>query len=486
MANEYVYNSNNTVAQGVETHAAALTKTYYESTQKSDPRIIVAMTVGHSDFQHNNKVGWPDFDKGIWKESATSFTVTLDFLQQEVVRRATAYFPNTATTPVPKAWNKKKLYEWLMSHPIPEHLQQHKLMYVAEQINVFQNFIMIENEKANINKDNSLQNWNNKKPYSWLRYYHALVDNEVKDALNQEMMTKSQQELDGRNASRGLLFYQVLANKYNDASWVPESIIMPSVHSDFTISNELPLKSRPLSVEEAKKRFVTSCSSLHIIRNNWKTSGSGRTMVSDSAGSDNIPQYVDKDDQQDFLGSNATHVLYFWELGSQHHILDVITQALSQNVTVDGTRVPQIAQSPSPKRRKQTASTTSSTNIGTDETFEKSLQVVNNITSIQALLESKQRELKQVTNLLSRSVENKTTYEIEQCVTDNKKKKTLLDSVINQLISKINDLEQTETNLKVQVSELQSQLESSIMATKSMSKQDDTSVTSSSTDDLLC
>ena len=171
-----MYNDSNIANQAVGMHDDAYTKLYYDNTQTSDPCIVVAMTVGHSDFQYDNKVGWPDFEKGIWKESTTSFTVTLDFLQQEVVRRATTYYPSICPTPAPKAWNKKKLYEWLISHPIPSHLQQCELMYVAEQINAYQNFILIENEKANICKDNSQQNWNNKKPYSWLQFYYALVD----------------------------------------------------------------------------------------------------------------------------------------------------------------------------------------------------------------------------------------------------------------------------------------------------------------------
>ena len=66
-------------------HSGSNTKAYYESTQTSDPCIIVAMTVGHSTFCCKDGNGWPDFDKGIWKDSTTSFVATLEFLCSEVV-----------------------------------------------------------------------------------------------------------------------------------------------------------------------------------------------------------------------------------------------------------------------------------------------------------------------------------------------------------------------------------------------------------------
>jgi hypothetical protein len=102
------------VTKDMEDDSTALTKVYYDSTKKFDPRIIVAMTVGHSDFQRSNGEAWPEFDKGIWKDSSTPFVATLDFLRNEVTRRAETYFEKDSTKPAPKAWSRKKLNEWLI------------------------------------------------------------------------------------------------------------------------------------------------------------------------------------------------------------------------------------------------------------------------------------------------------------------------------------------------------------------------------------
>ena len=111
------------ITQEIHKHSDADTKAYYDSTQTSDPRVIVAMTVGHASFACKDGSGWPDFDRGIWKDSNTPFVVTLEFLRNEVVHRAGLYY-NSASIPAPKAWNRKKLEEWLIAHPIPTSFQQ--------------------------------------------------------------------------------------------------------------------------------------------------------------------------------------------------------------------------------------------------------------------------------------------------------------------------------------------------------------------------
>ena len=194
-----------------------------------------------------------------------------------------------------------------------------------------------------------------------------------------------------------------------------------------------------------------------------------------------LTQYIDKVDHQDFLGNNPSHILYFWEIGNLHHITDVVVQALHSNVTIDGIRVPHVASSPNIKQQRSNDSKSVSTYVDMNLQLENSLKVVNSLTSIQVLLESKQHELEQVTNLLTHMNENKTNYEMELCTTDNEKKKSLLDKAVSQLESKILDLEKSDVLLKMEVSELQKQLQQNIAKSDTNLSNDVESISSGST-----
>ena len=394
----------------------AKTELYYTNKKNSDPRVIVAMIIGHSNFQRNNHEPWPDFVKGIWKAYSKwygTFSLNADCLRNEVTRRAEAYFIDQTTAPMPKAWTRTRAMEWLMGNPIPIHLQEHELAFVDKQVEKLQEFVLAENEKANISKKDVLSNWSSCNPLSWFRFYHAIVDDDVKDSLARDMSSKNRAKLDGCKAMRGCTFYQLLANKFNDTKWVPQSIIMPDVHPDFSEAKLLPLAAKPITADEAKKRYVTSRSTLHVIHKNWLSSGSGQSMLSGTAEANNVYKFVDKDDRQDFLGGNASHILYFWQIGWQHQVLNTITQTLCYAATADGTRVARVASSPDTKKQKRLTTSNSSNNntsILSSEMkskFDQSFLHVNKVTTIQALLKSKQRELAQVSDQLGRFVESK-------------------------------------------------------------------------------
>jgi hypothetical protein len=261
---------------------------------------------------------------------------------------------------------------------------------------------------------------------------------------------------------------------------------MPDVHPDFSEAKLLPLAAKPITADEAKKRYVTSRSTLHVIHKNWLSLGSGRSMLSGTAEANNVYEFVDKDDRQDFLGGNASHILYFWQIGWQHQVLNTITQTLCYAATADGTRVARVASSPDTKKQKRLTTSNSSNNntsISSSEMkskFDQSFLHVNKVTTIQALLESKQRELAQVCDKLGCFVETKISYELDHCVTDNEAKKDLLCKAIQQFNGKIVIEEQRESELKEDIAKLQSQLEDKIVQVEVCVQKTDYSISSDS------
>ena len=128
-----------------------------------------------------------------------------------------------------------------------------------------------------------------------------MIEDNVKEALAKDMQVKTRLELDGRKANSSKSFYVQLAEKYNDLNWVPVSIVMPKVHSDFSESMVLPLQTKNITPEEAKQRFVSSRSSLHIMHNRWLASGSGKCMIDDEVSQADVYEFVDQDDCQEFF-----------------------------------------------------------------------------------------------------------------------------------------------------------------------------------------
>ena len=243
---------------------------------------------------------------------------------------------------------------------------------------------------------------------------------------------------------------------------------MPELHIDFSKSIVLAMKGSPITAEEAKKQYVSSRSMLHIIHKNWMSSGSGRTMLSRDNESIDVYKFVDKDDRQDFLGQNPSHILYFWEIGWQHQVIETVIQSLTYSATADGIRVPRVASSPVAKKQRVVSSKNSNdyndsvSSIEMKDSVSASLVYVNKVATIQALLESKQRQLTQVSKQLGRRSELKTTYELELCTTDNEAKIALLNNAINQYTQNIKDDDKKVNTLNLDVLKLQKQLERSI------------------------
>ena len=176
-----------------------LTEQYYESTKNSDPQVIIAMTIGHETHVHSNGQLFPNFNSGIWKEHNkwyNMFCVTAEFLHLEVIRCASNYAAYSSIMPMPKAWNNDKLLHWLHTHSIPLHLTQHKLSFVDKQIEKLHTFVLNEKCKEHKTDKEEVQQWSYKNPINWLRFYHTLIEDNVKEALAKDMHVKTRAELD--------------------------------------------------------------------------------------------------------------------------------------------------------------------------------------------------------------------------------------------------------------------------------------------------
>jgi hypothetical protein len=285
------------------------------------------------------------------------------------------------------------------------------------------------------------------------------------------MAVKTRAELDSRYALDGCTFYQQLANKFNKAEWKPISIAMPNVHSDFSEAISLPLQVKPITAEEEKIRYVLSRSILHLMHQNWLTSGSGKAMLSEEQDAEEVYAFVDRDDRQDFLGkSHPSHILYLWQIGWEHQVLGSVTQTLNYDDTAEGCRVGLVATPPKKKQRlidrKSDLSRKEENTTSINDFMKTSLEQAHETSAIQALLESKQREQNNLQEQLSRANEFQVKYELELCSTENSAKISVLKRAINQTTQTIAQCNACGRVLTGEIAQLQLQLQEKICVQK--------------------
>ena len=76
-------------------------------------------------------------------------------------------------------------------------------------------------------------------------------------SLGEVSATKTREQLEGRHTNLFKSFYEKAADRFNDANWIPNSLVLPDLHEDFNRSWPLPLNVAPISPEQFQKKFLT-------------------------------------------------------------------------------------------------------------------------------------------------------------------------------------------------------------------------------------
>ena len=91
----------------------------------------------------------------------------------------------------------------------------------------------------------------------YLRLYHTLIEDNIRLSHGEVFATKTREQLDGRNSNLFKSFYKKAAERFNDTSWIPNSLVLPDLHEDFNRSRPLPLNVAPISPEQFQKNYRT-------------------------------------------------------------------------------------------------------------------------------------------------------------------------------------------------------------------------------------
>ena len=236
-----------------------------------------------------------------------------------------------------------------MSNPIPTS-EKADLDWLESELDEWKGIQVMINESHQNEDDRILcHSWTSDIPFPHL--YHTLVEDGIRSAFGKVDNAKTQEELDGRNTTLYQDFYELAARQFNNANWIPHSLVVPDLHEDFQSSKPLPLNVTPITADQFKKKLNDNRYKMVKLISDWERSGAGAGMVNDMIDEDDNSQettqqyeyeFLDGDDQKSFLRERPPHVLYLWYLAHKYGILRTVRQQLDGSSSVDGINVPNV------------------------------------------------------------------------------------------------------------------------------------------------
>ena len=89
--------------------------------------------------------------------------------------------------------------------------------------------------------------------------------------------------MDGQNTSLFEDFYNLAVEQFNNLDWIPDSLVLPELHEDYSRSKQLPLNIVPITAEQFKKKINDNRYKMVKVIANWERSGAGAGMVNNIA-----------------------------------------------------------------------------------------------------------------------------------------------------------------------------------------------------------
>jgi hypothetical protein len=204
--------------------------------------------------------------------------------------------------------------------------------------------------------------WSGLAPY--LRLIHSLVDFEdIREAYVLSFNQLTRKEIDARNNSderrAPVNVWRLIADKFNDRSFNPESQLMGSVWHEFGSKIDLSydavvVKMGELPEQKEKDKLTSLRAKLNICICDHKASGNGDgTRTFGSCDETETPEML-CDDRSNYVRAGTTPaILYLWNLARENGILHSVTQRITDGHSFDGGKAPSVMGKKNKKRKKK-------------------------------------------------------------------------------------------------------------------------------------
>ena len=305
-------------------------KQYFNSTMGGkDLRVLFAMAVGSNSHELPNLKDPPFCKAKAYHSEVKPDAATLKL----EVRRCWNAYIHKGCQPCPSNWKIDKCLEYLMSHPIPT-LEKRDLDFITSELDEWKGIQQLINDSHEREEDWIIHHsWSSNIPF--LRLYHTLVEDGIHSTFGKAYQAKSCEDSDGRNTSLFQDFYELVTEQFNNSEWIPDSLVLPDLHKDYTRSKPLPLNVAPIMPEQFKKKLNNNRYKMVKIIADWERSGAGAGMVNSTINCEEdqdedatVPQrethqykFLDRVNQKSFLRERPPHILYLWHLCHTYGIL---------------------------------------------------------------------------------------------------------------------------------------------------------------------
>jgi hypothetical protein len=273
--------------------------------------------------------------------------------QDEVMRRHDAFNLNSPK-PRTKNWPVEKCQKWLSDNPITNMEEIEFLKDKIQQHTVAQDEANAAKQLEMAATETSERSWVGRYPY--LRLIHCIIDDDaIKRAfLKRYDIDSSRIALDGRNSdTRQPTAFEMIAAKWNDPTFEPETEAMDDLHPDYVSSEKLTFDLVADMAQATSIRVKDKLQSLNValtrVVTMWERSGQGdggRIIDDDeSVRMINHPQFGSLRDRDrgalssraSFVQNHQSYLLYFWEQMEKHDLLRTSFQKLNdETASIDG------------------------------------------------------------------------------------------------------------------------------------------------------
>jgi hypothetical protein len=227
-------------------------------------KVLMAMAYGIKSGDRN--IGDCDLEPYASATGKTHFVPVMQHLINEIHRRCVSQKRKSVKC---NNYSKTILQKWLMDNPIDD--PEDVAFLVKEEAKLRKAFTEGQQEKeknlltAKESNKTNVKPWNTNKPY--LRLYHCLCVDEVKEAFLRKDDALTRQQLDGKNSSKRSLNWTELArDRFNDPTFIPISLELANLHQDFAQAFPLEFDHMPDVITEHQVKWrLAECRSKLIL-----------------------------------------------------------------------------------------------------------------------------------------------------------------------------------------------------------------------------
>jgi hypothetical protein len=219
---------------------------------------LLAMCIGMTDALADDvdRILPGDFDTDpLYKEHLEkSLLPKVPLLKEEVRRRADIRKEKVRCS----NWSRPKLMDWLKAHPDMD--KANDVFLKKAEAELYNALKASAEESAALKKDKLADsNWNCMKP--WLRLYLCTIEDDALEAVKVKHDCDDRDVLDaGRNHDEApMTFEEIVAELYNDDTFIPITESLPDLHYDFSEPIALPFDEMPggkITPEQVKSRMA--------------------------------------------------------------------------------------------------------------------------------------------------------------------------------------------------------------------------------------